>query len=81
MIRRLLATVGMLCLIPIGRGLTAGTLTVFAAAQRAAVLLAVIWLLQRYVVPLVVALAFPDEALVAHAASATRPIEDMTSDE
>ena len=45
MIRRLLATVGMLCLVPIGRGLLDGSLTVFVAAQRAAVLVAVIWLL------------------------------------
>jgi hypothetical protein len=59
----------MLCLIPIGRGLMMGTLTVFAAAQRAAVLVAMIWLLQRFVVPLIVAMAFPETAAVAHAVS------------
>lgn len=70
MIRRLLATVGMLCLVPLGRGLLLGSLTIFAAAQRAAVLVAVIWLLERFVVPVIVAMAFPESAAVAHAGAA-----------
>jgi len=77
MIRRLLAFVGMLCLIPIGRGLLMGSLTVFGAAQRALVLVGAIWLLQRYVVPFIVAMAFPDTAAVAHIS----PAHDATSAE
>lgn len=64
MIRRLLASVGMLCLVPIGRGLLMGSLTVFAAAERALVLIAVISLLERFVVPFIVAMAFPDMGAV-----------------
>ena len=77
MIRRLLATVGMLCLVPIGQGLLMGSLTVFAAAQRAAVLVTVIWLLERFAVPFIVAMAFPE----AGAAVAAVAAKDATTEE
>jgi hypothetical protein len=67
----------MLCLIPIGRGLLMGTLTVFAAAQRGLVLVAVIWLLERFAVPFIVAMAFPETQM----APAVAPAVDPTSGE
>jgi hypothetical protein len=67
----------MLCLIPIGRGLLAGSLTVFAAAQRGLVLVGVIWLLERFAVPFIVAMAFPE----VHTAPVAAPATDPTSGE
>lgn len=58
-IRRVLAIGGLFCLYPLGRGLVAGTLTIPAAAQRAVILVAVLWLLEHIVVPVVLAAAFP----------------------
>ncbi|HVT77238.1 MAG TPA: hypothetical protein VHD87_09420 [Acidimicrobiales bacterium] len=88
MIRRLLAAVGILCLVPIGRGLLMGSLTVFTAAQRAMVLITIIWLLERFVVPLIVAVAFHDGPVpgALHAASvpnasAVVPNPDVTTAE
>ena len=54
-----------------------GTLTVFAAAQRALVLVTLIWLLERFVVPLIVAMAFPETAAVGHVAA----VADVTTED
>lgn len=67
MMRRFLAMVGLACLVPIGHGLLSGSLTIVAAAQRGLTLLAILWVLEHLVVPVVMLLAFP--AL----ASAERP--------
>lgn len=61
-VRRFLATVGLLCLVPIGKGLITGMLTVQAAAQRALTLVAIIWVLEHFVVPLVLMFTFPPTA-------------------
>jgi hypothetical protein len=72
--RRALAFVGLLCLVPIGRGLMAGTLTVVTAAQRALTLVAILWLLEHFVVPLVLAFAFPPNPVGIPA-----PVQDVAS--
>lgn len=84
-IRRLLAIGGLFCLYPIGRGLVAGTLTVPAAAQRAVILLAVLWVLEHIVVPFVIAMAFPSSHVdtpigVGHPATVNAPTDgsDLT---
>ncbi len=69
--RRVLAFIGLMCLVPIGRGLMEGMLTIQAAAQRALILVAIIWLLEHFVVPVVLAMAFPS---VQHVAQSTAPV-------
>ena len=74
-VRRYLAFVGLLCLVPIGKGLMTGMLTVPAAAQRALTLVAILWVLEHFVVPLVLMVAFP---AVAHA-PIPAPVADAAS--
>lgn len=57
--RRFLAFIGLLCLVPIAKGLLDGMLTVPVAAQRALTLVAIIWVLEHFVVPVVLMVAFP----------------------
>lgn len=84
-VRRWLAIGGLFCLYPIGRGLVAGTLTVPAAAQRAVILLGVLWVLEHIVVPFVFAMAFPPSHAdtpigLGHPATANAPTDgsDLT---
>ena len=74
-VRRFLASVGLLCLVPIGKGLMTGMLTIPAAAQRALTLVAILWLLEHFVVPVVLMFTFPANA--HHAVPA--PVSDGPS--
>ena len=58
-VRRFLAFVGLMCLVPIAKGLLDGMLTVPVAAQRALTLVAILWVLEHFVVPVVLMVAFP----------------------
>lgn len=70
-VRRFLAFVGLLCLAPIGKGLMTGMLTVPVAAQRALTLVAILWVLEHFVVPVVLMVAFPTGTQASVAAPAT----------
>ena len=74
-VRRFLAFVGLFCLVPIGKGLMTGMMTVPAAAQRALTLVAILWVLEHFVVPFVLMAAFPN----ATHASLPAPVSDGAS--
>ena len=79
-VRRVLAIGGLFCLVPIGRGLVNGSLTVPAAAGRALTLLVVLWLLEHIVVPLVMAFAFPSTPIgVGQPATVNAPTDGSES--
>lgn len=79
--RRVLAFIGLLCLVPIGRGLMEGMLTIQAAAQRALTLVAIIWVLEHFVVPVVLAMAFPSIHQAGHASPAPDVVAIANDDE
>ena len=76
MISRPVAFVGLLCMLAPGRGLLTGSLTIATAGGRAAVLMAVLWFLDRTVVPLVTDLVGPPERRHPGAERATPPGTD-----
>lgn len=79
-IRRALAFTGLLCLVPIGKGLLEGMLTVQVAAQRALTLVAILWVLEHFVVPLVLMVTFPANSHGGPAtANAPAPVSDELS--
>jgi hypothetical protein len=80
-VRRVLASVGLLCLVPIGKGLMTGMLTVPAAAQRALTLVAILWLLEHFVVPLVLMFTFPSPAHAVVTAPAGDVVSPLPEDE
>lgn len=53
MISRPVAFVGLVCMLVLGRGLVTGSMAIATAGGRAVVLMAVLWFLDRTVVPLV----------------------------
>lgn len=67
MISRPIAVPGLVCMAALGRALVGGSLTVGAAANRAVVLMAVLWLLDRVVRPLVAELLRPPQRRLADA--------------
>lgn len=61
MISRLLAVPGLLCMLVLGRGLLSGSLSIPAAGGRGLALMAVLWTLDRAIIPLASDLIGPPE--------------------
>lgn len=76
MISRAITVAGLVCILPIGRGLLDGSLTIAAAGERALVLLAALWLLEHTVVPLSHALVGAERRHPTPSASDVAPDAD-----
>ena len=61
MISRVVAVPGLVCMLAIGRGLLSGSLSIATAGGRALVLMAVLWSVDRMVVPLVAEVLRPPQ--------------------